>query len=213
MKNSFLILLALFAFSVDALAEYPSAWWKEVSENDKKSWEILPSEAAPGEVILSKRTELGVFSNLGHSPFELEGNRYESVEGLWQALKYPDPKLKNDPRNNLGYPYTRKQIYLMHGFQSKKAGDLANQLMKLNDIKFVSYKGKKFDYKDLKEGSEFHYKLIYKAIKSKIEQNKSVRDLLLKTKGLVLRPDHKLGSNKPKSYYYHKILMEIRESL
>src|SRR5688500_691683 len=52
------------------LADYPADWWKFVDPKTAPDWEILPQTARPkrGEkptkVILSKRTELGVLSNL-----------------------------------------------------------------------------------------------------------------------------------------------------
>jgi hypothetical protein len=42
---------------------YPAHWWASVSEVGKPDWEILPQTAGPGEVILSKRNELGLLSN------------------------------------------------------------------------------------------------------------------------------------------------------
>jgi hypothetical protein len=39
---------------------YPAAWWAPVPRESAASWEILPQDAGPGEVILSKRTELGI---------------------------------------------------------------------------------------------------------------------------------------------------------
>lgn len=210
------LLLLLLLFTTSAFANnYPAHWWKIVPENQRQgSWEILPHECKKGEVILSKRNELGVFSNLGHSPFELDGVRYESVEGLWQGMKYPELNDVNDIRNTLtGYPYTREEVYLMHGFPSKKAGDAANKVMKVNGIDWVSYQGMKFNYKDMGAGSDLHYQIIFSAIFSKVEQNPKIKELLLKTKGLTLKPDHKMGSNKPESYKYHQILMDIRELL
>lgn len=52
-------------------------------------WEILPQEAAPGEVILSKRHELGLLSNFAATPFVFRGKRYASLEGFWQMMLYP----------------------------------------------------------------------------------------------------------------------------
>lgn len=211
-KIIFIFLLAInFAFA----GNYPAHWWQKVPDNQRQgSWEILPHECNKGELVLSKRNELGVFSNLGHSPFVLDGVRYESVEGLWQGMKYPEVEDRNDIRNTFNtYPYTREEVYLMHGFASKKAGDTANAVNKKNGIDWVSYQGVKFNYKDMASGSDLHYQIIYSAILAKVEQNQHIKDLLLKTKGLILKPDHKQGSNKPKSYFYHQILMDIRDSL
>ena len=38
---------------------YPAHWWTPIVDPKKPDWEILPQEAGPGEVILSKRHELG----------------------------------------------------------------------------------------------------------------------------------------------------------
>ena len=61
-------------------ARYPSHWWAPVPEREAASWEILPQEAGPGEVILSKRNELGLLSNFAHTPFVFHGQRYASLE-------------------------------------------------------------------------------------------------------------------------------------
>ena len=46
---------------------FPNIWWKEVPADQLPGWEIPPQAAdrAKGEVVLSKRNELGQFSNLG----------------------------------------------------------------------------------------------------------------------------------------------------
>src|SRR5262245_15838710 len=41
-------------------SRYPAAWWNPIPKDQAKSWEILPQEAELGEVILSKRNELGL---------------------------------------------------------------------------------------------------------------------------------------------------------
>src|SRR5205085_11709864 len=40
-------------------ARYPAHWWTPIIDPKKPAWEILPQEAGPGEVIFSKRNELG----------------------------------------------------------------------------------------------------------------------------------------------------------
>ncbi len=205
----FFFFTVLFSFS---FADYPAHWWQVVSEEQRKgSWEILPQEAKVGEVILSKRNELGLFSNLGHTPFFYDGEFYESVEGLWQSMKYPEDK--TDPRFSFEYPYSRDEVKLLFGFTSKKAGDTANKIMKENNIDWISYNKVKFNYKDMNCGSSYHYKIISEAIKEKIIQNPELKELLLSTKGLTLMPDHNIRKTKPASYFYNEILMLIRENL
>ncbi len=70
--------------TLPAESRYPSHWWKPVSKEQAASWEVLPQEARPGEVILSKRNELGLLSNFAPTPFTLDGERYASLEGFWQ---------------------------------------------------------------------------------------------------------------------------------
>src|SRR6201992_4179812 len=75
---------------------YPAHWWTPVPTNGAPTWEILPQAAAPGEVILSKRHELGLLSNFAPTPFTFRGQRYASLEGFWQMMKYPEDA--TDPR-------------------------------------------------------------------------------------------------------------------
>jgi predicted NAD-dependent protein-ADP-ribosyltransferase YbiA (DUF1768 family) len=216
-KKAFLFLTIWLMAScghTKSIKSYPKDWWTPIDRATAASWEILPQDARPEEVILSKRTELGVFSNLGHAEFDYDGIHYASVEGLWQGMKYPEANDNTDPRNQFtGYPFTRTEVYKMHGFDSKKAGDKANHVNKTNGVKWVSYKGKRFNYKDGKEGSKYHYKLIKDAMKAKLKQNPKLKRLLKKTKGLRLKPDHRLKSSYPPSYHYYKIWEELRKTL
>lgn len=195
--------------------KYPEHWWKPVPEDELADWEIGPQAAAPGEVILSKRNELGIFSNFGEAKFEFEDKSYNSIEGFWQMMKYPDSKLESDPRVEFKdlYPSTREKVSQMIGFEAKEMGDAANEVNYPKKIKWVSYKGKKFNYKDYSAGSAYHLDLIKRATKAKVFQNPWIKKLLLKTKGLKLRPDHSQGKNPPASYKYYEILMKIRDEL
>src|SRR5438093_1392288 len=103
---------------------YPSHWWATVPKEGAPAWEIFPEEAGPGEVILSKRNELGLLSNFAATPFAFRGKRYASLEGFWQMMKYPENE--NDPRAKvpgLNWPYTRDQVAQMTGFEAKRAGN------------------------------------------------------------------------------------------
>src|SRR6266852_4223207 len=77
-------------------SRYPAHWWTPIIDPKKPEWEILPQEAGPGEVILSKRNELGLLSNFAATPFVFHGLRYASLEGFWQMMKYPEGP--DDPR-------------------------------------------------------------------------------------------------------------------
>jgi predicted NAD-dependent protein-ADP-ribosyltransferase YbiA (DUF1768 family) len=216
MKN--FILFSIFAMLINcALAEtanYPSEWWKPVTEQNTPGWEVLPQAAKEGEVILSKRTELGIFSNLSKSPFVLDGISYASIEGLWQGMKYPDLTLTNDDRALVeGWKNTREEVFLMSSWDSKSAGNFANQMYADHGFKMINYFDHWFSYTDKAEGSQFHLELITRAIRAKVEQNLEIKNLLLKTSGLKLRPDHLMSENAQASFKYHEILEKIRDSL
>src|SRR5258708_34443050 len=72
-----------------AKGRYPSHWWEPVSPQGAPAWEILPQAAGPGEVILSKRNELGLLSNFAATPFTFHARRYARVAGLWPIMKKP----------------------------------------------------------------------------------------------------------------------------
>ncbi len=206
-----LLFLSLF-LSTHLLAQsYPQEWWVSIPRDQAASWEILPQDAAPGEVILSKRTELGIFSNFGATPFELDGLHYASVEGLWQALKYPDPSIQNDPRAKLVWPHTRAEVMAMVAFDAKRAGKEANLIYKANNLKEVSYGQDFFDYNDFASGSEKHLQLITRALRAKLDQTPGLWDLLLKTGCLILKPDHTESGISPASYRYFDIYMKLRD--
>jgi len=212
MKKALIVLL-LSAMSVVAYAtsknNYPQEWWKEVPRSDAASWEILPQDAKPGEVILSKRTELGIFSNFAATVVEIDGKKYPSIEGFWQMMKYPESA--NDERAKFPgaeWKYTRDQVAQMIGFEAKRAGDLAEHNMKKMNINWVTYKGKKLPYRVVEKGE--HYKLIRRAMTAKLNQNPEVKRLLKATGDLVLRPDHEQGSDVPPAWKYYEIWMELR---
>lgn len=193
---------------------YPDVWWQPVPEDQLASWEIGPQAAdrSKGEVVLSKRHELGKFSNLEAAAFELDGDRYASVEALWQSLKYPesinDERLKN---KKIVWPYTRDEVKELTGFEAKHAGDAANANMKKLGIKWVTYKGHKMEYSG-KDQNE-HYELILRACRAKLRDNPALAQLLLSTGQLTFLPDHKQSPSSPPAYRYHEIYMKLRAEL
>lgn len=206
------ILSLLLLFNVSLAFSYPAHWWGPTqSDQPIPDWEILPEEGVFGEsVILSKRNELGILSNFASTPFEMDGKWYASVEGLWQSLKYPEGK--NDERYGEDQlPYPRREVEQMVGFEAKKAGSLASKLMKKHDVDWVSYKGEKMLYRDPTKGP--HYKVILRAMVSKLEQNIQVEKILKQTKGLKLLPDHLTSPNDPPAWKYYKVWTEQRAKL
>lgn len=211
-KTLFVLLFPLTAACQSfsrAPAPYPSEWWKPVPRQGAPAWEILPQDAGPGEVILSKRTELGVFSNFAATPFVLRGVRYASVEGFWQMMKFPegptDERLKNPA---IKWPFTRAQVGQMVAFEAKAAGKIANENMKALGIQWVTFEGHKMNYLEKAKGD--FYKIIWEAEWAKIQQNPPIQQLLMKTGDLKLRPDHHQEPDDAPAWHYYEIWMEIR---
>lgn len=193
-------------------SRYPAHWWTPVSDVGKPDWEILPQEARPGEVILSKRNELGLLSNFAATPFTFRGKRYASLEGFWQMMLYPEGP--NDPRAqfpNIEWKYTREQVSQMTAFEAKSAGTLAEQNMARMGIDWVTFEGKRVKYRSPKPKE--HYRLIVAATRKKVAQNPNVRNVLIATGDLILKPDHHGEVNAPPEWRYYEILMMIRQEL
>jgi predicted NAD-dependent protein-ADP-ribosyltransferase YbiA (DUF1768 family) len=197
-------------FSRDS--RYPAHWWAPVAKEGAPSWEILPQEAGPGEVILSKRNELGLLSNFAATPFTFRGKRYASLEGFWQTMKYPEGR--NDPRAKfpgLRWKYTREQVAHLTSFEAKSAGTLADENMKKMGITWVSFAGQQIEYRPAAPGE--HYRLIVAATREKVRQNAEVRKVLLATGDLILKPDHHQEPNPLPAWRYYEILSQIRTEL
>jgi predicted NAD-dependent protein-ADP-ribosyltransferase YbiA (DUF1768 family) len=222
MRNRFSFLL-IFSILVGVLGactsnsvrdRHPDHWWQRHSAEGKPGWEILPHEAGEGEVILSKRNELGLLSNFSATPFVLRGKRYPSVEGFWQMMLYPDPLLKGDPRakaKGVVWKHTREQVSQMTAFKAKEAGFLGEANMEKLGIDWVSFEGRKMKYRSQIPGE--HYELIVEAMNAKVEQNPEVKRVLLQTGDLVLKPDHHSEKNASPEWDYFRIYMKIREEL
>ncbi len=188
---------------------YPAHWWQPVPTAEGAWWEILPQAAGPGEVVLSKRNELGLLSNFAVTPFDYRGRRYASLEGLWQSMKYPEGS--DDPRAEhpgLDWPHTRAEVAAMVAFEAKAAGDRAEANMRAMGIDWVSFEGERIDYRGT--GRSRHYQIIEAATRAKIHQNPEVLEVLLATGDLVLRPDHVTDEDAPPAWRYFEIYMKIR---
>jgi predicted NAD-dependent protein-ADP-ribosyltransferase YbiA (DUF1768 family) len=191
---------------------YPAHWWAEISREGAPTWEILPHEAKAGEVILSKRNELGLLSNFAATPFVFHGKRFASLEGFWQSMLYPEGP--SDPRAKfpgLKWPHSRADVEQMVAFDAKRAGDAAKENMKKMGIDWVSFEGKRFAYKSPTPAE--HYQLIVEATREKLKQNQNVRDVLLGTGDLKLRPDHEQDPNSPPEWRYFEIYEQLREEI
>jgi predicted NAD-dependent protein-ADP-ribosyltransferase YbiA (DUF1768 family) len=198
------------AFNPDG--KYPDHWWTPVPEAGKPDWEILPQAAKPGEVILSKRHELGILSNFAATPFTLHGKRYASVEGFWQMMLYPEgPDDMRAKFPGIVWKHTREQVGQMTAFEAKDSGALGEENMKKMKIDWVSFEGRHILYWSLKKGE--HYKLIVEAMRAKLEQNPKVKEVLLSTGNLKLLPDHYQEEKPPAEWHYFDVWMQIRAEL
>jgi hypothetical protein len=183
-----------------------------VSKEGAPSWEILPQEARPGEVILSKRHELGLLSNFAPTPFTFRGKRYASLEGFWQMMLYPEGS--GDTRATFPgvvWKHTRDEVAQMTAFVAKDAGTLAEANMAAMKIDWVTFEGKRIAYRPATPGA--HYDLIVAATRAKVAQNPEVRRVLLATGDLILKPDHHQEPNAPAAWRYFEILTKIRAGL
>jgi predicted NAD-dependent protein-ADP-ribosyltransferase YbiA (DUF1768 family) len=108
----------------------------------------------------SEDKQVQLISNLGHTPFEMDGIEYACVEAFWQSLKFEEVK--------------RKEIFSLFGKEAKKAGAREKY------TKYVSYKGQK-----VRVGSSEHWALMQKACEHKFEQHTAARQALL---GTGIRP-------------------------
>jgi len=112
-----------------------------------------------------------ILSNFAPTPFELDGIRYESVEGFIQSLKEPD--------------FSKQyEIAGMLGREAKKAGRNYKSLISESFSKEEGEGepvGYVINYQDIQipYGSEEHYSLIERAIRAKFEQNKKATDALI----------------------------------
>ena len=212
-----LLLCAAKLVSADSTAvvrdsRYPAHWWAPVPKDGVPAWEILPQEAGPGKVILSKRHELGLLSNFAPTPFTFRGKRYASLEGFWQAMKYPEDA--DDPRAKfpgLTWAFTRAQVEQLASFEANKAGALAEDNMKNMGIGWVSFEGQRFDYRPKEPGE--HYRIIVAAMREKLAQNPEVKKALLATGDLILKPDHHQDPDAPAAWRYFEIWMQLRAEL
>jgi predicted NAD-dependent protein-ADP-ribosyltransferase YbiA (DUF1768 family) len=220
MLRSVLVLAALVpALSLKPYAQspvrdsrYPAQWWAAVSKDGAPSWEIMPQEAGPGEVILSKRHELGLLSNFAPTSFTFRGQRYASLEGFWQMMLYPEGPA--DPRATfpgITWQHTRDEVAQMTAFVAKDAGTLAEANMTTMKIDWVTFEGKRIPYRPAKPGA--HYDLIVAATEQKVLQNPEVSRVLLATGDLILKPDHVQEPDAPAAWRYFEILTKIRAEL
>ena len=112
---------------------------------------------APLSITRSVEPQFQPISNLARTPFELDGERYASVEGFWQGLKFVEPE-------------QRRQLAKLFGPEAKGRGAAAGQSTTI-------------DYGDesIATGSPEHWQLMRRACEAKFSQDKRARTALMAT--------------------------------
>jgi hypothetical protein len=100
---------------------------------------------------------MGLISNFAHTPFELDGRTYASVEGFWQGLKLADPD-------------ERARVAELFGSEAKRA---------TSGIEAATIFG--YDGSSVRTGTFEHWHLMYRACRAKFSQNEPAREVLLST--------------------------------
>jgi predicted NAD-dependent protein-ADP-ribosyltransferase YbiA (DUF1768 family) len=98
-----------------------------------------------------------LISNLAHTPFELDGTRYGSVEAFWQGLKFPDKQ-------------RRREIASLYGQEARHAGFDAPEATAI-----------KYGGKVIPIGTADHWRLMAGACWAKFSQHQEAQQALLGT--------------------------------
>lgn len=132
-------------------------------------------------------------SNFSLSPFLFDGVLLASVEGFIQGLKFPE----GDAR--------REQAFQSSAWEAKQAGEQADKTA-------AYWAGKHMPF-----GSPEHHQLVGRAVRTRIEQSPGLRQVLISTKGLVLKHETGHGpepvvTSLPATIFC-KVLTDLRDEL
>jgi hypothetical protein len=144
----------------------------------------------PINVVSTAKDEvIRLISNLAHTPFELHGRTYASVEGFWQGLKFPGEA-------------DRQRIAPLHGTEAKRAGEGAPEA----DI--FEYQGQM-----VRVGTYEHWSLMHQACWAKFSQHGEARRALLSTGARPLVHRVRRGSRTIPGAVMAEIWMKVRARL
>ena len=130
------------------------------SERGMAFSEIGPEDdarRAPLNIVRTVEPRFAPISNLAHTPFSIDGERYASIEGFWQGLKFIDP-------------IQRRAIAKLSGAEAKEAGDPAGQPLAFD-----------FGGVSITAGSPEHWALMRHACEAKFAQHSDACQALLAT--------------------------------
>lgn len=130
-----------------------------------------------------------LISNFAHTPFELHGRQYASVEGFWQGLRWPDEA-------------RRREIAMLHGGRARHAKDGAP------DEALIEYHGRSIRF-----GTADHFDLMELACRAKFEQHENARLALINTGERPLTHKMRHDSRSIPGAIMADIWMKIRRDL
>lgn len=130
-----------------------------------------------------------LISNFAHTPFELDGERYESVEGFWQGLKFSDAA-------------RRREIAALFGGAAQRAGANAEATETCE-----------FGGQTIRIGTAEHWQLMRRACWAKFSQCEPARTALLATRQRPLVHKTRRDSRTIPGAIMAEIWMQIRTRL
>jgi predicted NAD-dependent protein-ADP-ribosyltransferase YbiA (DUF1768 family) len=133
-----------------------------------------------------------LLSNFAPTPFELWGERFGSVEGFWQGLKYPEGSAE------------QKRVFGLSGYEAKRAGRKAP----VGPGGVFTWRGRVY-----RVGSLEHWDLMRQALRAKFEQCAEACRALLATRGLKLVHELPRDSKTIPGAVFARMLEEIRADL
>ncbi len=144
---------------------------------------------APLNITRSVEPRFQPISNLAHTPFELDGERYASVEGFWQSLKVTDAA-------------ARRQLADLFGPEAKGRGAAAGQPATID-----------YDGDSIPTGSPEHWQLMRRACEAKFNQHKAARSALAATGQRWLTHKVRHDSRTIPGVVMAQIWMDVRATL
>lgn len=141
--------------------------------------------------VTSRSSDPGIqlISNFAHTPFELDGQLYGSIEAFWQGLKFPEEE-------------RRREIAPLHGDAARRAG-------------FDAVESDTLDYRGrtIRVGTADHWRLMSFACWAKFNQHEAARQALLGTGERPLAHKTRRDSRNIPGVVMADIWMKVRRGL
>jgi len=127
-------------------------------------------------------------SNFAHTPFELDGRPYASIEGFWQGLKFPGER-------------ARARVAALHGQAAKSAAA------------GLEPRSLRYDGETVRYGTPEHWALMRRACEAKFTQNAVAKAALLATGTRPLTHVMRRDSGSIPGIVMSDIWMKVRKNL